>query len=324
MNLRYIELDDITHLSQQAQQSQQALNSGNSEYSSKLWRESYYFNMTDPISGLSFISTIGILPNKRLTTGFFLIIKNNRVLKLKPLISRKTPVFYDYSFKLKDLEYIIEGPFWILKYNSKNVKFEIKFEPMNKIFSYIKTKSDMILKNIGSQHYEQFGIYKGEFVFRNDRVEIGPCFGHRDHSWGIRDWSSLNKYRLFCCAFSKSFAFNLWEGWIGNKKFLKGYIFDGIKNIELKKSHVLTSYKKNGKQPGEAKISILDEHGRKYFVTSQVKFSISVPPRQSIMYETLSEMYYGKNKGYGLTEYLFHEPRLSTRFWTLLKLLTYL
>jgi hypothetical protein len=280
--------------------------------------------MTDPKSGFSFISTIGILPNRKLITGFFLIIKNNEIIKLKPLICRKKPVFNDYSFELKGLEYIIEGPYWILKYNSKKVKFEIRFEPLNKIFSYITTESDKVFDSIGSQHYEQFGVFKGEFVLGSERVEMGPCFGHRDHSWGIRDWSIIDKYRLFCCAFSKEFAFNLWEGWINNKKFLKGYIFDGNHNSEIVQSQVLTSYSKNGRQPLEAKISILDEQGRKYYITSQVNHSIPIPPRQSIMYESVAEMFNGKSKGYGLMEYLFHEPSLTLRFWIFLKLLNYL
>lgn len=318
MSLRYIELDDISHLNQQTSHPKNGL------YYSKLWRESYYFNMTDPKSGYSFISTIGILPNKKLITGFFLIIKDNKIIKLKPLIRREKPIFNDYSFELKGLEYIVEGPYWIIKYTSTNLKFEIIFKPINKIFSYINTKEDSILNSVGSQHFEQFGVFKGEFVFGNNRVEIGPCFGHRDHSWGIRDWSIMDRYRLFCCAFSKEFAFNLWEGWINNKKFLKGYIFDGAENRRLLKSKVTTSYQKNGKQPIKANISVLDESNTKFNITSQVKFSIPLPPRQSIMYETLAEMHYNKRTGYGLSEYLFHEPNLIPRFWILLKLMAHL
>jgi hypothetical protein len=318
MILRYLELDHINHLNK-------LYNNPNDDvYKSKLWRESYYFNMTDPKSGYSLISTIGILPNKKLISGFFLIIKDNKIIKLKPLIKRKKPIFNDCSFELNGLEYIIEGPYWILKYCSNEIRFEIKFEPINRLYPYITSKSDSILNSIGSQHYEQFGVYTGEFVLGDERVEIGPCFGHRDHSWGIRDWSVVDKYRLFCCAFSKEFAFNLWEGWINNIRFLKGFVFDGYDNRKIIECNVCTSYEKKGKQPIDADIFILDELGRKYNIKSSTQFSIPVPPRKSIMYENLAEMYFKNQRGFGLSEYLFHEPHLTPRLWILLKLLTYL
>jgi hypothetical protein len=155
-------------------------------------------------------------------------------------------------------------------------------------------------------------------------VKIGPCFGHRDHSWGIRDWSVMDKYRLFCCAFSKDLAFNLWEGWINNKKFLKGYVFDGSKNCKIIQSQLYTRYEKNSKKPKDADISFLDELGRNFNIKCSTQFSIPVPPNNSIMYESLADMYYKNDHGIGLSEYLFHEPNMARRLWIFLKLLTYL
>ncbi len=324
MSLRYIELDDISHLNQATRDLK------NNEHRSKLWRESYYFNMTDPTSGLSLITTIGILPNRNLITGFVLVFKDYKILKLKPLFNRKRQGYNDYSFDINGLEYIIEGPKWVLKFRSKDLEFELRFEPINKIYPYVTQDSDIILNSIGSQHYEQFGIYKGEFVINKNRVEIDPCFGHRDHSWGIRDWSVMDRYRLFCCAFSKEFAFNLWEGWISNSdmKFVKGYIFDGNQNIKLVESKVTTNYQNKDRNPIKAEISVLDEWGKKYDFTSNVKVSIPVPPRQSIIYESLAEIQCKGTRsyptGHGLLEYLFHEPYIFSRCWVFFKLFRYL
>jgi hypothetical protein len=325
MSLRYLELDNICHLNQQQNHSSEGV------YSSKLWRESYYFNFTDPSSGFSLITTIGILPNKKLLTGLILLIKNNKAIKIKLLIQRKKITFNDYSFFVKGLEYKVIGPYWKLSYRSDEFNFDICFKPINKIFEYVTTKSDLVLNSIGSQHYEQFGIYKGEFVFgkKEERVEIGPCLGHRDHSWGIRDWSSVDKYRLFCCAFSKYLAINLWEGYIQNKKFLKGYVFDGVQNSRIVQSKVISRYQNNKKvkcinPPIQAKLVILDEKGRIFQIISNVKLSVAVPPRNSILYECFAEMRTGKSFGFGLQEYLFHEPRIISRLWILLKALRYL
>jgi hypothetical protein len=56
--LSYIEIDNLSHLLKQRR-------SLTGEYTQKNWRESYYFNATDEKTGLSLITTIGIVPNKR-------------------------------------------------------------------------------------------------------------------------------------------------------------------------------------------------------------------------------------------------------------------
>jgi hypothetical protein len=325
MGMRYIELDDICHLNQVYK------NNGDLALKNKRRRESYYFNMTDPNSKISLITTIGILPNRKLITGFILIIKDNKIMRLRPLIQYKTPIFNDHSFYLKGLEYKVDGPNWILRYNSEDINFNLKFEPINKVFQYITREQDLILNSIGSQHYEQFGIFKGEFAYRPSRtgkdelVEIGPCFGHRDHSWGIRDWSLMERYRLFCCAFSKDLAFNLWEGWLSNinSKFVKGFVFNGEKNFRIIKSKVDTKYYSNTKIPDTAIVTVTDQFGNNYSFQTEVNLSIPVPPKQSLLYECLSEMEYNGNIGYGLTEYLFHEPDILSRGLAFLKLFRY-
>jgi hypothetical protein len=325
MGMRYIELDDLSHLNKVYK------STGDATLNHKQWRESYYFNVTDRSSKISLITTIGILPNRKLITGFVLIIKNNKIMRLRPLLQYKTPIFNDQSFYLKGLEFTVDGPNWILRYNSEDISFNLKFEPINKVYQYITHDHDLILHSIGSQHYEQFGLYKGEFAFRPSRsgkyelVEIDPCLGHRDHSWGIRDWSVMERYRLFCCAFSNELAFNLWEGWLlnGNSKFVKGYVFNGDRNIGIIRSKVDNKYHSNGKMPDRADISVTDEHGNSYKFQTRVNLSIPVPPAQSILYECPSEMEYNRKIGYGLTEYLFHEPDFLNRWWVLLKLFRY-
>jgi hypothetical protein len=313
MRQKYIELDDVCHLYNKN------LGCGSSD---KLWRESYYFNVSDKRSGLGLITTIGILPNRKLITGFVIIIKNSKVFLIKPLVEMKKPIFHDYSFIVKGLEYTIEGINWRLKYISKDFCFNIQFSPINKIYPYIIDKSDKVFSRIGSQHFEQFGIYQGEFALKEERITIGPCLGFRDHSWGIRDWSSVDYYKLYNCAFSRNFAFNLWLGSINGNRFLKGYVFDGEKNIELLDCKVQSIFFKNGKDPKGAKIWLMDKRKRCFRVSCDTITSIPVPPRKSILYETIAKMKIKGNTGYGLQEYLYHEKNPMKRFCIFLKTLS--
>lgn len=310
---RYIDLDNFSHLIRQSK--------GGGVYDHRLWRESYYFNMNDPRSGLSLITTIGILPNRKLLTGFFLLIKDNKTILLKPIIERKPAVFKDYSFDIKGLKYSVEGANWRLSYDSRKYIFDILFTPLNRIYGYVNGEKDLIFSSIGSQHYEQFGMFEGEAIVSGKKYDIGPCYGHRDHSWGIRDWSAVDRYRLFCCVFSRDFAFNIWQGSIGGTTFLKGYVFDGEFNIDLTGCDIETIYTQNGKEPVETSICFSAENNRTFEVECRTMYSMPVPPRSSILYECISEMRWGSETGYGLQEYLYHEPNPLVRVFTFLKLL---
>ena len=191
MRDRYIELDSTNHLVQQSR--------GGDIFNNKLWRESYYFFMSDDQSGLRLITTIGILPNRKLYTGLVLILLENKVIVLKPVIKYSKPIFDDYDFRVKGLKYSIEGIKWRLKYKSSNYSFNLLFTPLNKIYSYINEDNDVVFSRIGSQHLEQFGKFEGEIRIKSRKIAVGPSLGHRDHSWGIRDWSSVDSYKLFCC-----------------------------------------------------------------------------------------------------------------------------
>jgi hypothetical protein len=318
MSLGYIDLKGIDHFHQQAQ--------GGGIFEDRLWRESYYFNMTDPISGISLLTTIGFLPNKKRSTGFVLVLKDNKVVLFKLLAAFKRPSPEKYTFRLKGLEYSVEGAGWRLRYQSKKCAFDILFTPINRIYPYMNEGSDNIFSRIGTQHYEQFGTFSGTMALGrgNGKIRIGPCLGHRDHSWGIRDWSAVDRWRLFCCAFSKDLAINLWEGRIASRDFVKGYVFDGSRNTAIIKSEVRTRYKKDGRRPEGAIITVQDEAGREYEIRCKVLSCVTFPLKGSVLYETFSHMRCNGMTGTGLLEYLYHENSRVPRIGTYLRLLSLL
>ncbi len=290
----------------------------------RLWRESYYFNMTDNASGISIITTIGQLPNKRRTSGFVLILRGGKAVMLRPVVAFRRPEFGEFRVRLKGLEYRVDGAGWRLLFSSKRCEFDIWFTPINRIFPYIGDEADRRFSRLGSQHYEQFGTFKGNLALGGERIHIGPCLGHRDHSWGVRDWSVVDQYRLVCCAFSERFAINLWEGQIGNEGFLKGYVFDGDKNMPIALSNAGAVSRQGGREPERMMLDIVDEQGRRYKVRCRTLASVAFPPRGSIIYEAISEMDCDGMKGWGLVEHLHHEGNPLHRAraaWSLLRML---
>jgi len=310
----YIEIDDIDHLLEQSK--------GGGVFEDPRWRESYYFNMTDMKSGISLITTLGFLPNKKRTAGFILLMKDNKTILLRPQVVFERPQYTDGVFRAHDLEYAIQGVNWRIKYHSKNVKLDVKFQPLNKLFAYAYgDPTDAAFEKIGTQHYEQSGTFTGRLFHNGKWNEIGPCYGHRDHSWGIRDWSAVEKYRLFCCTFSDDLAFNLWEGRMEGRDFLRGYVFDGEENTRIEGSSVTTKYMSNGLEPKNAVVKLIDEKGRKFKVKCKVVSSHPFPPKSSILYETIARMEMDGHIGHGLLEYLYHIPNPLRRVPSVIGLL---
>ena len=299
MDPGYIDLKGINHLDTMA--------ACEGEMGHRLWRESYYFNMTDSASGISLITTIGQLPNKRRTSGFVLILRGGKAVMLRPMVAFRRPEFGEYRVRLKGLEYRVDGAGWRLLFSSKRCHFDIWFTPVNRIFPYISDEADRRFSKLGSQHYEQFGTFEGILTLDGEKICIGPCLGHRDHSWGVRDWSLVDHYRLVCCAFSDRFAINLWEGKIGNEGFLKGYVFDGGRNTPVARSNAGTVSLQGAREPERLTLDIVDEEGRRYEVRCRRLASVAFPPRRSILIEAISEMDCDGMKGWGLVEHLFHE-----------------
>lgn len=311
---RYLDLDNINHLIPQSR--------GGGAYDDKLWRESYYFNMTDPGNNITMITTIGLLPNRNRSTGFLLIIKDKKPVFLKPLASFKKPTYTGPAFSIGNMCYRVQGTDWILEYQEKYVSVNLRFTPINKIYPYRKDPDEKwAFERIATQHYEQFGIYRGFIDLNGNRYEIGSAYGHRDHSWGIRDWSSMDRYSLHCCAFSDNLAFNLWEGSIRGAPFFKGFVFDGEENIDIVDHKIQTEFRSNGREPIVSHIEFRDSKDRKFRVRSASISSVPFPPPGSLVYEGIGKMTLNGSVGYGLQEYLWHYPNKLKRISYFLKLL---
>jgi|ETNmetMinimDraft_26_1059896.scaffolds.fasta_scaffold03331_4 hypothetical protein len=180
--LSYIEIDNLSHLLKQRR-------SLTGEYTQKNWRESYYFNATDEKTGLSLITTIGIVPNKRRRcTGFVIVLRKGRIVIGKPLLSRDIKLHETDRFRLGSLSYQVEGIDWRLRYRSKKCDLDILFRPLNEFYSYTKdlNKNGLdLFRKLASQHIEQVGIFEGIIKLNGQKIKFGPCPGHRDHLWVI-------------------------------------------------------------------------------------------------------------------------------------------
>ncbi|UCF07359.1 MAG: hypothetical protein JSW28_06815 [Thermoplasmata archaeon] len=301
--MSYLEIHELSHLLLQRR-------SDNYPFTHKNWRESYYFNTTDSKSRLSLITTIGILPNKKRSSGFVIIIHKGRIALAKLLVTRNISWHETDRCGIGGLSYRVEGIDWRLCYKSKRCNFNMLFRPVNKFYSYNKddnTDSHRNSSMLFSQHIEQAGIFSGEIELNGNKIEFGPSPGHRDHSWGIRNWSSLDSYWLFSGTFGEEYAFNLWKGSSQGKPFHSGYYFKRGKNLEILASEIKGQYTGKTKEPKGSEITFTDEEGVRHNVKCQVICSVPIPLTRCIVYETIARMELDNEKGFGLLERHVHD-----------------
>jgi hypothetical protein len=296
--LKYLELEDLSHLLLQRR-------SNKHPYNNKNWRESYYFNVTDKKNQLSLITTIGILPNKKRSEGFVIILHKGKIALTKLLISRDIKWHETDRFSLKKLSFKIEGIDWRLGYSSKNCTFNILFQPLNEYHNYPKNSGDFT--SLFSEHIEQAGWFQGILSLNGKKMKFGPTYGHRDHSWGIRDWSSIDSYWLFSCSFGNNQAFNLWKGSSQRKPFHAGYFFDSKENLNIVSSKIRSQLVNDKEDPKGCLVLFTDEKGDKHKAQCNVICSVPIPLKGCIVYETIARIKLDNTVGYGLLERHVHD-----------------
>jgi hypothetical protein len=184
------------------------------------------------------------------------------------------------------------------------------FRPVNELYSYNKEADEKRAKNfegLFSQHIEQAGVFKGNITVNGEQMNFGPSPGHRDHSWGIRDWSSIDSYWLCSCTFTKKRALNLWKGTSKGNEFGAGYIYQSGRNLEIISSEITGQYTNDQGEPKGCEISFTDEKGGKHKLRCEVLCSVPIPMTKCIIYETIARMEYDNMVGFGLLEHLVHD-----------------
>jgi hypothetical protein len=118
-------------------------------------------------------------------------------------------------------------------YESANVRLEYRFEAIQDAFSY-RCNPDGLPEWFAANRLEQTGRVSGflEVALEDGtarRIEWDRRMGHRDHSWGNRDWGVPHHWKWFVAYTDSGRAVNGWI-WIagGEWGFAGSVIRDGV------------------------------------------------------------------------------------------------
>lgn len=113
-------------------------------------------------------------------------------------------------------------------YGSEKVRLEYRFEAVHDAFSYL-SNPDGLPSWFAANRLEQSGRVSGFLDVAGRRIEWDRRMGHRDHSWGTRDWGVPHHWKWFVAYTPSGRAVNGWI-WIARGEWgFAGYVArDGV------------------------------------------------------------------------------------------------
>jgi hypothetical protein len=128
----------------------------------------------------------------------------------------------DFSMK-QDLKFGTAKIRWIT--DAASIEFE--FESFHPPYAY-GSNAEGCPSYAATDRIEQSGRVKG-MVTLGDRVIPFDVVGHRDHSWGTRDWGAFQYYNWFQGQNADGVSVHYWKFLVGGREHLRGYVCkDGL------------------------------------------------------------------------------------------------
>jgi len=181
-----------------------------------LARESVYFNVQDPAAGVALVASAGVRRGARGEALVALTVRPGEVLfavDLGPahglpdgvgvggIDITTTPVRLRFDGRLAaHRDAFPPGPIpALLTPREVEARIDLRFQPHGPAVDFCAGLPDdvrEVLTPLGAHHVEQSGAWAGTVEVDGRVVRIAGT-GSRDHTWGRRDWSAADWWRLF-------------------------------------------------------------------------------------------------------------------------------
>jgi hypothetical protein len=141
-----------------------------------------------------------------------------------------------------------------VSFQHENVTFDYHFEAITPAFSY-HDNPDGCPAWLADNRLEQSGRVSGTVTI-GDRVVEFDTTGHRDHSWGKRDWTAIHQYRWVNIQADDDLAINFLDGSAVDQQLTLGY-------VDI-----------NGEQAAVTRIEVDIERDAEYFSYTSANFIV--------------------------------------------------
>jgi hypothetical protein len=119
-----------------------------------------------------------------------------------------------------------------VRFSRDELSLALDFEAIHDAFSY-HANPDGLPEWFAVNRLEQTGRVSGYVEFGDRRIEFDQL-GHRDHSWGVRDWGVPQHWKWFVAYTPSGRALNGWI-WIARGEWgFAGYVVDNGRTIPVR------------------------------------------------------------------------------------------
>jgi hypothetical protein len=242
------------------------------------WQESYYFNWADR-EGRSFgLARWGYNPAARKIDGVLLSMRDGRPEFIYPAVGLDMPEGElpgaEFGLRAKGLTFTLREPLarWHVGLSGRDAvdltwtAFHEPFDYHDGLHALGAADEDLAL---APAHFEQCGSVRGTVRRGGQEVEIDGL-GHRDKSWGLRDWNAITGWEWLSAQFGEDLAFNatVWYPPNGEETIPGGFVTRDGSNRALVATSV--DYQWTGLEhvPRRATIRFTDDEGEAYTVVA--------------------------------------------------------
>lgn len=236
------------------------------------WQESWYFNWADTRHDVFGLTRIGFRFRQHSIDGVVLTIRKGKPEYIYPAVGKpykdeSTEYTATKGIRAGRLVYIVREPLrsWQLILEGRN-RMDLNWSAFTPAFDYHESDGELT-PNVAKYHFEQSGKITGWTCFKGGELEI--CgFGQRDKSWGVRDWDNIEGWNWISAQFGEDLSFNVWEGFLGGKRYLNGFVFREGKNHPIERLNIFFQWGRRNHQPKRAELEIEYGHGKRLDLTA--------------------------------------------------------
>ena len=283
--------------------------------------ESWYFNFIDRSNNLFLITRLSMeMYDKKSVIMLILLIDGEPNVYFKQLPLEKMPDNWEYNKRVK---YYCIKPMkqWKIKFEDRKFDLDVTYDSVHPVFSFNSVNTpEAIFEKFGieildvaaQEHYEQAMKVTGTLTLKKtgETIKIN-CHGHRDHSYGTRDWIHIDGWNWAAAKFEDKYI-SISRIEVFGKIIVNGFIATKDGNIPVTNIEVTTKTKEDGKTPVSSEFIVTDAKGivRKFITKTIHSMHLPLPSEKGMteIFEQVAIFKCDGKEGDGISEYM-----ISTR-----------
>jgi len=275
--------------------------------SGKLWSETYYFNFYDSQAEIGGFFWIQQQENRGKSNSFALMFRGGRPVYYAVLHDQSySRNGLDQGVTVGGLTFQLVEPLKTIKIEMQDPDREIKLDLIWRAIhppAHIGMIGEALPDSLAQNHYEQGGRVSGNIMLRGESLSLKGC-GFRDHSWGIRDWESIERHELAWFVLEGDRAVACGRADMADGRSVHaGFLYDGVDNLAIGQMDLEVGYEENALTQMSVAIRLTDEKGRQAEITGRRLINFAVPFAGFLLNEAMFEYRDTNGKlGYGVCE----------------------